>query len=131
VKNGAIGLGLSLLPAALFAVPDLLVLAAVAVLAVFVAGLAVQIRAGLAAMRVPRNPLRPVLDATACYWLGASVGSTLAWTALLSSEFAFPVEAGLRVGLGDLLALWVYAAVTGAVVAAVTSAAWRAASPSA
>jgi hypothetical protein len=96
-------------------VPDALVL--LALVALFAVGLALEVQAGLVALRARVHPLWSVIATGGCYFAGASIGSMVGFSAAFSVLAS--VNVSIALGVEFLPRMWTIAGVSGAVVAAV------------
>lgn len=104
--------------------------AIIAFAGMFVVGLVLQTAAGLRAWRSGLSGARAVTRSTLLYWAAASAGAVAGWVIAFWSFFASdplapdpPVRVLIELSLAGLPVLWLVAAVCGAVVIGVISAA--------
>lgn len=103
-------------------------LALVGLAALLVGGVTWEAVAGLSARRRGAGVMRPVVAATASYFIGASIVLSIAWLVALRWTTIRGFDVSTSVGVGALASLWIAAAISAGVVVLVvgaSSALWK------
>lgn len=103
-------------------------LAMVGLVSLLAGGVVWEAIAALSARRRRIGVMRPVLAATASYFLGASIVLSIAWLVALRWTTMRGFDVSTSVGVGALASLWIAAAISAGVVVLVvgaSSALWK------